>query len=325
MVFDVTVVVCTRDRPFQLEACLSALAEQRYPRFDILVVNNGTTEAAADICRQRGVACIREPVPGLTRARNLGARAAGGAIVAYIDDDARAEPEWLSALAREFEDPRVAAVAGRTRYMKSFGDTLQMSDDEAPDEPGPRPHRIFDRSTRNWFTLACFGGIGDGNTMAFRRDLLTKSVRFDERLGRGRLLESGDEHVAFMSLISDGYRVSYAPDAVVCHPIPADPVQRRAKRVRDLRASVAYMMFLWLQFPGHRADITRFLGEALRRRVSGSAGAAPALSGVSRYQALAAVLGGVLVYRQARQEWIPQVRRADRTADAAKPRVVTLQ
>ncbi len=40
--------------------------------------------------------------------------------------------------------------------------------------------------------------------MAFRRSVLTSSVRFDERLGRGRLLDSGDEHVAFTSLISDG-------------------------------------------------------------------------------------------------------------------------
>ena len=68
--------------------------------------------------------------------------------------------------------------------------------------------------------------------MAFRRSVLTSSVRFDERLGRGRLLDSGDEHVAFMSLISDGYRVTHAPDAVVRHPMP-----RRADAARAASGS----------------------------------------------------------------------------------------
>ena len=115
MVPDVTIVVCTRDRPVQLEACLDALADQSYPHFEILVVNNGGSDVVSEICRQRGVACIREPMPGLTRARNLGARAARSELVAYIDDDATAEPGWVAALAREFADPRVAAVAGWTR------------------------------------------------------------------------------------------------------------------------------------------------------------------------------------------------------------------
>ncbi len=135
----------------------STPARQRYPHFDILVVDNGSAEPVHDICRSRGAACISEPVAGLTRARNLGARAARGDIVAYIDDDAIAEPEWLAALAREFDDPEVAAVAGRTRYMKAQGDSLRMSDEEAPGEIGRRPHQRFDRRTRDWFTLACFG------------------------------------------------------------------------------------------------------------------------------------------------------------------------
>lgn len=322
---DATVVVCTRDRPIQLEACLVALAAQSHPHFEVLVVDNGATDAVTDICRQRGVACIREPIPGLTRARNLGARAARTEIVAYIDDDATAEPGWLAALAREFADPKVAAVAGWTRYMGACGDSLRMTEDEAPGEPGPRPHRVFDRSTHDWFALACFGRIGDGNTMAFRRCLLTDSVRFDERLGRGRLLESGDEHVAFMSLISDGYRVTHAPGAIVRHPVPAEASLRRAKRFRDMRASVAYVVFLWLQFPGHRGDIACFLGRAFRKRLAGGGAARPAATGLSGYQALAAAWGGLHLYWKARAEWRTQMRSATRTTGTATPRVVTLR
>lgn len=323
MVPDATVVVCTRDRPVQLEACLNSLAALGSSHFEILVVDNGASDAVAHICRQRGIACIREPIPGLTRARNLGARAARGRVVAYIDDDAVAEPGWLDALLREFADPAVAAVAGWTRYMKALPGTLSMTMEEAEDEPRPRPRQAFDRRDRDWFAVACFGGIGDGNTMAFRRDLLIESVRFDERLGRGRLLESGDEHVAFMSLISDGHRVVRAPDAVVCHPTPAEPALRRAKRARDLRASVAYMLFLWMQFPAHRGDIARFIGRGLRKRATGAAGS-PSATGLSRWQTLTAAWGGIQDYLRAREEWTPDRSGAGQRA-WTPPQVVTLR
>ena len=325
MVPHVTVIVCTRDRPAPLAACLDAVAQQGYPHFDILVVDNGSAAPVNDICRSRGAACISEPTAGLTRARNLGARAARGEIVAYIDDDAVAEPGWLAALVREFDDPEVAAVAGRTRYMNAQGDSLSMTAEDAAGEIGRRPHQRFDRGTPDWFTLACFGRIGDGNTMAFCRSVVTSSVRFDERLGRGRLLDSGDEHVAFTSLISDGHRVTHAPDAVVRHPMPAEPRLRRAKRLRDLRSSVAYIMFLWLQFPGHRAELARFLRRALLKRLPGSGTAAPAAAGLSRLQIVSAVFGGVRIYWKAQQEWRSHKQVAGGAVDTATPRVVTLR
>lgn len=316
----VTVVVCTRDRPRELERCLSALADQRYADFDVLVVDNGGGDGVTESCRARGVSSIREPQPGLTRARNLGARAARGDIVAYIDDDALAEPEWLAALVREFEDPRVAAVAGRTRYMKARGDSLEMTGEVAPHEGRKRDRLIVDRTTRGWFTLACFGGIGDGNTMAFRRSVLTSAVRFDERIGRGRLIDGGDEHVAFMSLIADGYRVAHAPDAVVRHPAPGTAPAERAKRRRDLRSSIAYLIFVTAQFPAYRRDIARLLRQAVAKRTGGRRGGVPRPR-LSLVESLTAVAGGCRLYWRARKEWSSPVP----SAGTATPRVVTLR
>lgn len=319
---DVTVVVCTRDRPRELERCLAALAAQQYARFDILVVDNGSGDSVAECCRARGAACIREPHPGLTRARNLAARAARGEIVAYLDDDAIAEPGWLSALVRTFADPRVAAVAGHTRYMKAQGDSLEMTDEDAPYEGRTRERLVVDRTMPEWFTLACFGGIGDGNTMAFRRAVLTSAVRFDERIGRGRLIDSGDEHVAFMSLIADGYRVAHAPDAVVRHPAPGTAPLQRAKRARDLRSSLTYLMFLVDQFPPYWRDIVRFLGRAALKRLRGAG------SGVARPRLPAADIATAMtsawrLYWRARREWrAPAIASAP---GAVTPRVVTLR
>ena len=316
----VTVIVCTRDRPRELERCLAALGALEHPSFDILVVDNGAVDGIAELCRHYGAACIREPLPGLTRARNLGARAARSPLVAYIDDDAIAEPGWLSALVRPLSDPAVAAVAGRTLYMKSRGDTLEMSQEPAAGEGRDRPACIVDRATPGWFALACFGGIGDGNTMAFRRDLLTSAVRFDERIGRGKLIDGGDEHVAFMSLISDGHRVAHADDAVVRHPAPGSDAARRAKRRRDLRSSIAYLLFLFAQFPRHRTDIAAFVARALLRRTRrrAAAGAQPRLQAT---ETMACLWQGCHLYRRARKEW-----RAPRLAGGtAAARVVTLR
>lgn len=309
---DVTVIVCTRDRPVHLSACLDALALQNYPNCEVLVIDNASAEPVDDICRARGVRCVHEPVPGLTRARNLGARAARGELIVYIDDDAIPEPGWLEALAREFSDSSVAAVAGRTRYMNALDDTLFMSGEPAPGDNKTRPRRSFDRETPNWFALACFGGIGDGNTMGFRRRAVVDLGGFDERLGRGRLLEGGDEHVAFMSLIAAGYRVNYAPDAAVRHPMPATPLLRRARLIRDLRASIAYMLFLWAEFPAHRGDIIFFLCRAVMKRLSRFGQPSSDPIRLPRMQALIAMLSGIRVYWKARQERAAHPRPAER-------------
>ena len=298
----VTVVVCTRDRPLQLENCLQSLALQSYPRFDVLVVDNASTPPVRELCLRRGVGYVHEPVAGNNRARNVGVRAARGELVAYIDDDAIAEAGWLDALAREFADPSVAAVCGKYRYMKTYDDPAAMSGDEATDGIVVRPRGIFDRTTPDWFAVACFGGIGEGSNMAFRRELVAQPFGFDERLGRGRLLYGGDESVMFLSLIARGHRIVRAPEAVIRHPYPAAPAMQRALRLRDLRTSVAYVLFLWFEFPAYRADIFRHLGRAVRKRVTRSVATQPAPVRVSRWQALRAVFGGVALYWKARRE-----------------------
>src|SRR5947207_1645838 len=109
-----TVVVCTHDRPVPLARCLDGLKRLTYPRFKILVVDNGpSTAEARKIAARFGVRYVIEPVPGLSRARNRGARSCETEIVAFIDDDAVPEPDWLTKLISEFEDPRVMVVTGR--------------------------------------------------------------------------------------------------------------------------------------------------------------------------------------------------------------------
>ena len=109
-----TVVVCTRDRPKELERCLEAVSRLRYPRFDVLVVDNAPSDTqASQIAARWGARYLVEPIKGASRARNCGARSCNTEIIAFCDDDAIPEPGWLQALVREFQDPEVMAVGGR--------------------------------------------------------------------------------------------------------------------------------------------------------------------------------------------------------------------
>ena len=69
-----TVVICTRDRPAELERCLRAVRQIEYPRFDVLVVDNAPSKAPAREAAERWAArYVAEPIRGLSRARNRGA------------------------------------------------------------------------------------------------------------------------------------------------------------------------------------------------------------------------------------------------------------
>ena len=294
------VVICTRDRPALLDRCLAATARLDYPDYRILVVDNASqTAETRDIAKRWGADYVLEPAPGLSRARNRAARVAECDLLAYLDDDSVPEPRWLRALAAEFRDPEVMAAAGR---ILPLGPESSPTPSWTGSLDRGEIRRIVERTHPLWFELANFGGIGSGGNMAFRARAFELWPGFDERLGRGAVIGGGEDYHAFFSLIELGYRVVYAPRAVVRHPDRPDLERRRAQHLRDVAASVGYITLLFVERPQYRRRLARYVAEWLcgtPRPWRGGQGRAPAGT-LPRWRMAVARVAGILLYIRCR-------------------------
>lgn len=278
-----SVVVCTHNRPAELERCLQGISRITYSNFEVVVVDNSPdddrTKALAADWNAR---YVLEPQRGLSRARNRGVLASRGDIVAFIDDDAVPQPEWLGALAAPFRDPNVMGAAGSVVRLTRLKDG-RTSEQVVPDRISKlKPFKI-DRNKSYWFEAAHFGGVGNGSNMAFRRSAFQVWNGFEVRLGRGMPLAGGEENYAFAQLIELGFAVAFTPDALVFHYGDAASAAEFREQFRSRVAdAVGYMLFVFLRSK-HKLRVIRFACEALcgKRQDWHRSAPDPALSPVS--------------------------------------------
>src|SRR5207249_11128618 len=95
-----------------LRDTLAGLEQLDYPDYEVIVVNDGSTDATPKIASEYHVRLITTKNQGLSAARNLGTQVAAGEIVAFIDDDAYPEIHWLRFLALAFMEGKYVGVGG---------------------------------------------------------------------------------------------------------------------------------------------------------------------------------------------------------------------
>jgi glycosyltransferase involved in cell wall biosynthesis len=108
----ISVAVCSYNGARTIRDCCEGLRRLEYPNFEVIVVDDGSTDETAAIAGEYGFRVISTPNRGLGAARNTALEAATGEIVAYIDDDAYPDPHWLSYLAWAFLHTQHAAIGG---------------------------------------------------------------------------------------------------------------------------------------------------------------------------------------------------------------------
>lgn len=201
----IAAVVCTRDRPEQLEACLAALAPRLREVDDRVVVDSASIDAAAvaAVAAAAGFRLVRAERPGLSVARNAGLAVVDLPIVAFTDDDCRAGDEWAARIAAAFADPAVGFVTGWVGSDRAARLPIAVSGSDAV----ARRFRTGDDPTR----------CGHGANMAFRRAALAEVGDFDESLGAGSRLRAAEDVDAFWRLLDAGWEGRFEPSVCVTH------------------------------------------------------------------------------------------------------------
>jgi O-antigen biosynthesis protein len=109
----ITVVICAYNAAASLDECLRHCCALDYPALEIMVVDDGSSDATASIASQYPRARVLQiSHAGLSAARNAGLQAATGQLIAYLDSDAYPTPEWLYYLALGVNGPAVVGVGG---------------------------------------------------------------------------------------------------------------------------------------------------------------------------------------------------------------------
>jgi glycosyltransferase involved in cell wall biosynthesis len=211
----VSVVVCTYNGRRHIGDTLSALERLEYPNYEVIVVDDGSTDGTAEIAAQYPVRLIRTENRGLGAARNTGLRAANGEIVAYIDDDAYPDSEWLKRLTVVFLDSPYAAVGGPN--VPPTEDSL-VAECVAHAPGGPIHVLLSDVEAEHI----------PGCNMAFRRVSLAAIGGFDPQFR-----VAGDDVDVCWRIQQRGWKVGFSPTATVFH-------HRRASLSAYWRQQVGY-------------------------------------------------------------------------------------
>ncbi len=112
----ISVVIPALNEELYLARALESLAQQSYRDFEVIVADNGSTDATAAIARAHGARVVMATKPGVCAARQAGTAAARGRIVVSTDADTIFDPGWLAQIARAFRDPAVVLVTGPPRF-----------------------------------------------------------------------------------------------------------------------------------------------------------------------------------------------------------------
>ncbi len=196
----ISVIVCTHNGARTLGACLESLAKLDYPDFEVIVVDDGSTDATPEIAAAAaGARYLRTEHIGLSAARNLGAGAAEGEIFAYTDDDCIADEGWLRHLAAAFAAGRYAAAGGPNIAPPptDLGEACVAA------APGAPAHVLLDDELAEHLP---------GCNLAVTRDAFEAVGGF-----RDEFRTAGDDVDFCWRLIDAGHRVGFVPGAMVWH------------------------------------------------------------------------------------------------------------
>ena len=195
----ISIVVCSFNGASTIRDTLESLRALDYPDYEVIVVDDGSKDDTASIAREYKLTPISTENRGLSNARNTGWQAATGEIVAFIDDDAYADPHWLQYLAHTYMTTDYAAVGGLAPAPAGDGPIA----DCVANAPG-RPVHVLLTDTEAEHIPGC--------NMSFRRDVLEAIGGFDPRYRT-----AGDDVDVCWRVIEQGWKIGFQAAALSWH------------------------------------------------------------------------------------------------------------
>lgn len=199
----ISVIIPHLNQPRALEACLASLEAQSVPRdlFEIIVVDNGSGTLPTDVvARHSGVRLLQQAQPGPGPARNAGVAAGTGEVLAFIDADCRAHPDWLCSILRSLHSlPPGTVLGGDVRIWQ--GDNAQLDAIAAYESVFAYRFKLY---------IERHGYCGTGNMALFRRDF--------EAVGPFAGIEVAEDMEWGQRARRSGIRFRYVPEMIVFHP-----------------------------------------------------------------------------------------------------------
>ncbi len=237
-----SIVINTLNRASYLRETLNSFRWLKYPgEFEVVVVNGPSSDNTSEVLASyassiRAGSC---ELANLSVSRNIGICMARGDIVAFIDDDAVPEPEWLLQLVEPYRDPMVGAVGGLVynhtgydfQYKYCIVDRLGNEDLAMP---GPTPHLSFPKSDKIPHLLGC--------NSSFRRSVLLEVGGFDEEYEYYL-----DETDVCLRVVDAGYIIAQLDCAYVHHKYAPSNIRTSRKVLADRFSVVKNKLYFMLK------------------------------------------------------------------------------
>jgi GT2 family glycosyltransferase len=197
----VSVIVASYNGARTLTSCLDSLLRLNYPDYEVILVDDGSTDATPHLAlKHAGIRYFRhEKNLGLSTARNTGIAAATGEIVAFTDADCRADEDWLYYLVADLLDSEFAAIGG-PNLLPPEDSAIAAAVMVSPG--GPAHVLLTDRQAEHI----------PGCNMAFYKSVLAQIGGFDPIFH-----QAGDDVDICWRLQQAGYKIGFSPAAFVWH------------------------------------------------------------------------------------------------------------
>ena len=224
-----SVIVCSYNGASTVEACLASLDRLNYPDYEVVFVDDGSTDRTQEIVRRfKRVRNIRQTNHGLSHARNVGLYAARGEVVVYTDSDCEADEDWLYHLVLQLVRTGHAGMGGPNLIPDEGDGTAGVIAEVVGQSPGGPTHVMLDDRTAEHVP---------GCNMAYLRSAALEVQGFDPQFRK-----AGDDVDFIWRLQDAGYTVGFSPAAQVWH-YRRNSVEAYLKQQRGYGEAEAMLQF----------------------------------------------------------------------------------